>query len=84
MPDDVPGISYGTGRKGWMDKRVMALMLNEPRFVKRWADGRKRIIYLDNVNSHGLTPELEKLLEKLDVAIWYFLPNATHLVHAAL
>eukprot|EP00173_Palmaria_palmata_P001297 Plantae.Rhodophyta-Palmaria_palmata.ctg17089.p1 GENE.Plantae.Rhodophyta-Palmaria_palmata.ctg17089~~Plantae.Rhodophyta-Palmaria_palmata.ctg17089.p1 ORF type:complete len:127 (-),score=10.16 Plantae.Rhodophyta-Palmaria_palmata.ctg17089:2-382(-) len=52
VPDDVTGISYRTGPKGWMDKRVMAQMLTEIRFLKRDPSGKKQIIYVDNVGSH--------------------------------
>lgn len=34
-PDDVPGINYLSRPKGWMEKKVMALMLQEHRFVRR-------------------------------------------------
>lgn len=80
VPDDVPGISYRTGKKGWMDARVMALMLKERRFVCRRPDGRKQIIFLDNVGSHNTTPELETILKELNIELRYFPPNATHLV----
>lgn len=78
-PDDVPGISYRTGKKGWMDQRVMALMLKEGRFIKKRADGRKHVIYLDNVGSHNLTPELQNILDDLNIELRYFPPCTTDL-----
>lgn len=59
---------------------VIALMLKESRLFKRRADGKRRIVFLDNVGSHNMTEELSSILEELNVEIRYFPPNATHLV----
>lgn len=56
-------ISYRTGKKKWIDQRVMALILSETRFFKRRADRKKQLLFVDNVGSHNLTPELIKFSE---------------------
>lgn len=74
-PDDVPGISYRTGKKGWMDQRVMALMLKEKRFLKRRADGRKHIIFIDNVGSHNTNPGARESIERTQHRASIFFPK---------
>lgn len=65
VPDDVPGASYRTGRKGWMGNRVSLAWLDEPREISKKAFGWKIIIYLDNCSGHFQIPEKVALLDKL-------------------
>lgn len=82
-PDNVPGMSYRMGPKGWMDSRVFAEMLNEPRFIKKDHLGRQKVVFIDNVSSHKVTPEIEAQLKKLNIAIRFLPPNSTHLTQPA-
>jgi len=53
VADDVPGVSYRTGPKGWMDQQVFLQWLSEPRAIKKDTYGRKRTIFLDNCSGHN-------------------------------
>ena len=64
VPDDLENISYRTGKKGWMDRRVFREMIEEPRFISEDDLGRPQIVFLDNVNSHGRTNEVGFSLQK--------------------
>lgn len=82
VPDNVAGICYRTGAKGWMDQRVLAELVQEKRFFSKGtaAGGKKRIVYVDNVSSHNMTPRLIELLKVANIELRYFPPNATHLL----
>lgn len=82
-PDDIPGVSYRTGPKGWMDRRVFNEMLQEPRFIRKDPHGRKKIVFIDNVGSHSLTPEVENSLRLLNIEIRFLPPNSTDLTQPA-
>lgn len=78
-PDNVPGISYRSGPKGWMDQRVFNEMLQEPRFIKRDVYGRKKVYFIDSVSSHQITPQVEEILAQLNVEIRFLPHNSTDL-----
>lgn len=80
VPDDINGVAYRTGPKGWMDTRVMALWLSEKRVISTLPNGRTRHLYLDNCSGHLDTPQLQKAARDARTVIRYFPPNATHLI----
>lgn len=82
-PDNVPGVSYRTGPKGWMDKRVFNEMINEPRFIKADPHERQKVLFIDNVGSHNITPEILASLNRLKMRIHYLPPNSTELTQPA-
>lgn len=45
VSDDVPGVSYRTGSKCWMDQRVFLEWLSEPRAIRKAIYGRQIIIF---------------------------------------
>lgn len=79
-PDNVPGVAYRTGPKGWMDTTVMPQWLCERRVIKELPNGRQRILYVDNCSGHNYTPELRDAAEKIRTTFRYFPPNSTHLI----
>lgn len=79
VPDDVPGVCYRSGRKGWMDGQVFEEMLNEPRFIRPLPWGGKRIIFVDNVGSHQISPGVQSALKKINCELRFLPPNSTDL-----
>lgn len=82
-PDNVPGVSYRTGPKRWMDARVFLEMLWESRFLKKDPHGRQKVVFIDNVASHNATDEEEAVLRELNIVLRYLPPNSTHLTQPA-
>ena len=79
VPDDVPGVAYRTGPKGWMDRTVMPEWLSEKRIISKIRNGR-RVLFVDNCSGHATTDELSSVCAAIDTEIRYFPPNTTHLV----
>lgn len=79
IPDDIPGVAYRTGPKGWMDKQVLVEYLQERRVI--WPDplGRQRVLFMDNCGGHSETPEQLSALQQLNAVIRKLPKNATHL-----
>lgn len=82
VPDNVPGVSYRTGRKAWMDQRVFLEMLKERKFLKPMPGGKTRILFMDNVGSHNLSPEVIKELERIKTIARFLPKNSTELTQA--
>ena len=83
VPDDVPGVPYRTGPKGWMDKRVFGEWLLETRAISKDAFGRQWTIVLDNCSGH-LEPDIQREnLAKINAVIKFLSKNATHLCEQA-
>lgn len=80
LPDDVDGVSYRTGPKGWMDRIVMPQWLSESRVIRPLSNNRRRTLYVDNCSGHTYTTDLASASEAIRTDIKYFPPNATHLV----
>lgn len=51
LPDDIPGVSYRTGPKSWMDRAVFPQYLREKKVLRPLPQGRLRIIYINNCGS---------------------------------
>ncbi len=43
VPDSVSGACYRSRKRGWMDKRVFSEWLSEPRAIRKYPGGFKRI-----------------------------------------
>lgn len=83
LPDDVPGVSYRSGPKGWIDNTVMQQWAQEPRALEKLPQGRRRVLFMDNCSGHKLTDALLEKLEKVNTEIRFFPPNATDLLQPA-
>lgn len=80
LPDDVPGGSYRTGLKGWMDTRVFPEWLLEKRFIRPFPHNRRRVLCMDNCSGHSQTEELSFFCDVVKTDICYFPPISTHLI----
>lgn len=79
-PDNVPGVSYRTGPKGWMDTTIMKDWLQEPRVIMPLSGNRLRYLFIDNCSGHILDENILAAAEVLRTTINYFFPNATDLI----
>lgn len=79
VPADVPGISYRTGKIGWMDERIFPEMLKEKNFFRPLPGGKTRVLFLDNVRSHNFSDAIDDALAKANTKICFFPLNSTHL-----
>ena len=60
IADNLPGVSYRSGPKGWMDRRVFKEWLKEPRAIRRLLNGTKRILCVDKCLGHNGSPEVDE------------------------
>ncbi|ORY50527.1 hypothetical protein BCR33DRAFT_846982 [Rhizoclosmatium globosum] len=75
VPNDVEGVSYRTGPKGWIDRSVFPLFISDPKsFVRhrngKLADpqGRKVTLFVDNCGGHNDSPLLRRALDNANPA----------------
>lgn len=83
LPDNIPGVTYRTGPRGWMDRRVFKEWLCEDRCVKRAAHDNEQVIFMDNAGGHKTTEEVDEMMKKKHVTIRLLPPNATDLCQPA-
>ena len=83
VPENVAGVSYRTGPKGWIDKRFMKEWIRERRAISPLSVGRKRILFMDNCGGHEKARELMDALTAINTEIRFFPANATHLIQPA-
>eukprot|EP00474_Spongospora_subterranea_P005517 CRZ05975.1 hypothetical protein [Spongospora subterranea] len=79
VPDDVAGVCYRTGPKGWNDSKVFPLWCREPRAIRKDPHGGQREIFMDNCGCHNVTDDLTSALNDLNAVIRKLPANATHL-----
>ena len=82
VPDDIPGVSYRSAKKGFMRKDVWVQWLNEPRAQRRKVPEIKmpnsdRGIFVDNYGGHNDGPEVQKSLSQIRASIRKLLACAT-------
>lgn len=83
LVDDVPGVCYRTGPKGWMDHQVFVQWLEEKRANPPDKYGRRKVIFMDNCSGHNDTNESVAALAKLNAEIRKLPANATDLCQPA-
>ncbi|KAL3682857.1 hypothetical protein R1sor_000879 [Riccia sorocarpa] len=69
IPDDIPGVCYRTGPKGWNDMTIFPQWFKETRVISRDRHDRTGIIYMDNCGCHNETPQLLAALEDVNAVI---------------
>ena len=83
LPDNIPGVSYRTSPKGWMDQRLFPDFFLEPRAFQADMHGRMKFVWVDNCSSHNMTPRLSTVLASKHVNLKYLPPCSTHLCQPA-
>ena len=83
VADNVPGVSYRTGPKGWMDRTVFGQYLQERRAIRRDPLGRKRSLFMDNCGGHNEFDGRQNLLNAINTDVHFLPENATDLCQPA-
>ena len=81
--DNVPGVTYRSGPKGWMDKCILPEFFSDPRAYQSDPHGQQKIVWLDNCSGHTMTPRLEAVLTSKHTKFCYLPPCSTHLCQPA-
>ena len=83
LEDNIPGVCYRTGPKGWMDQALFVEFFADPRAFQANIHGRQKLVWVDNYTSHNITPRLTAVLEAKQSALKYLPPCSTHLCQPA-
>lgn len=83
LEDNIVGVSYRSGPKGWMDQSIFPEYFLEPRAFQPDLHQRVKNIWLDNCTSHTVTPRLAAVLASKNVVLRYLPPCSTHLCQPA-
>lgn len=83
VDDNVPGITYRSSPKAWMDACLFREWLDEPRIFKPLSSGRTRLLYVDNCSAHKVSPEVLQALARSRTKLRFFPECATDLVQPA-
>jgi hypothetical protein len=81
--DDVPGVCYRIGPRGWIDSQLLLEWFSEARSYQLDIYGRMKHVWMDNCSTHNITPDLSRVLNRLHTTLSYLPPNTTHLVQPA-
>lgn len=68
-PDDVLGISYRSGPKGWIDTTVLPEYFRERKVFSKLPNGRQRVLFLDNCSGHNETSQLCAALNSVNTTL---------------
>lgn len=83
IKDNIPGVCYRTVSKGWIDRRVITLWVQERSALSPLANKRKRVIFLDNYACNFVTPKLKLNLDEINKELSFFPPNSMDLIQLA-
>jgi DDE superfamily endonuclease len=79
VDDIVPGVAYRVGKRGWMDRRVLAEYSGESRAIWPLPAANQRVLFLDNCGGHNETADSSSALRKIRRSIRFLPRNSTHL-----
>jgi DDE superfamily endonuclease len=83
VPDNIPGVSYRTGKKGWNKTALFPEWFKENRACPPVPYRRKVFTYVDNCRGHNISAALRHELSAKIMELRFFPPNATHLCQPA-
>ena len=63
LEDNISGVCYRTGSKGWMDQALFVEFFADPRAFQGDIHRRRKLIWVDNYIGHNITPRLTVVLE---------------------
>lgn len=78
--DDIAGVCYRTGPKGWGSQSKMVEWATESRALQTLPDRQWRILYVSNCRSHAITHKLKQALDSRKTELRFLLANATDLL----
>jgi DDE superfamily endonuclease len=79
VDDNVPGVAYSVGKRGWMDRRVLAEYFGESHAIWPLPAANQRVLLLDYCGGHNETADSSSALRKIRTSIRFLPPNSTHL-----
>lgn len=83
VPDNIPGVCYRSGPKGWMDSRVFSEWLGEKRIMTPCPAGKERVLFVDNASGHKLSEAAKAALKYSNTTLRFLPKNATDLCQPA-
>jgi hypothetical protein len=83
LDDNIPGVSYRTRPKGWMDQVLFPEFFLEPRAFQPDLHGRSKVVWVNNCNSHRITPRLTTVLTEKQTILKFLPPCCIHLCQPA-
>ena len=83
LEDNISGVCYRTGPKGWMDQALFAKFFVDPQAFHFDIHGRQKLVWVDNCTSHNITPRLTVVLEAKHSTLKYLPPCFIHLCQPA-
>lgn len=73
MPDTVPGVSYHTGKKAWINVRVFLERLNEISAIPTIPGACERAIFLNKASGYKFTDAVTGVLMRRNIDLRFFL-----------
>jgi hypothetical protein len=79
VPNNVPGVSYHTSPKGWMDKHIFAEYIIDEQSYQGDVNEYPKHVFVDNCTGHNHSERLTAILARKNTALCYLPPCTTHL-----
>ena len=83
LEDSIPGVSYRTSPKGWMNQSIFSQYFMEPQAYQLDYHGRTKYVWVDNCTAHNMTSTLAAILAQKWTTLKYLPICATHLCQPA-
>jgi hypothetical protein len=83
VEDNVPGVSYRSAPKGWMEKTIFADYFSDQRSYQGDAHGHMKHVFVDNCSSHNGSERVTQVLSSKNTKLCYLPPCTTHLCQPA-
>ena len=83
LEDNIPGVCYHTGPKGWMDQGIFVQYFEDLRAYQPDIHSRTKHVWVDNCTGHNLNLRLEAVLASKRTVLKYLPPCSTHLCQPA-
>ena len=83
LDENILGVCYRTGPKGWMDQTLFAEYFSEPKVFQSDVHGCWKVVWMDNYTCHNMTRQLSLVLEAKQIILKYLSPCSTHLCQPA-
>jgi len=81
--DNIPGVSYRVGLKGWMDQTLFPEYFLKSRAYQADLHQRMKIIWLDNCIGHTVTPRLADVLAAKNTVLKFLSACSIHVCQPA-
>ena len=83
LEDYIPGVSYCTSSKDWMDQSLFFQYFMEPPTYQFNIHHHTKYVWIDNCTAHNMTPTLVVVLAQKQTILKYLPTCAIHLCQTA-